>query len=76
MSVSVVILVGVMAAGIGFFLGFRLALLLRPRNNPALPPPVMSRREVQELRETALALEAKVEKLERQLKVPASRRNS
>ena len=73
MSVSVVILVGVMAAGIGFFLGFRLAAVLR--KNPALTPPAMSRAEVQDLRATALALEAKVEKLERQMKVPSLPRN-
>jgi hypothetical protein len=69
MNVSVMILVGVMAAGIGFFLGFRLAAVLRKN------PPAMSRAEVQDLRATALALEAKVEKLERQMKVPSLPRN-
>jgi hypothetical protein len=58
-------------AAIGFFLGFRLAVVLHKK--PALPSPAMSRAQVQDLRATALALEAKVEKLEREMKVP--RRN-
>jgi hypothetical protein len=69
-----VILVAVMAAVIGFCLGFRVSPLLR--KNPALTPPVISHREVQQLRDTALALEAKVEQLEHQVKGPKSRQNS
>jgi hypothetical protein len=75
MSHPVVILVGATAAGIGFFLGLWLAPLLRPSNDPAVTPPVMSRRVVQELRETVIAMEAQIEKLERQVKGQSSRRN-
>jgi hypothetical protein len=35
MSVSVVILVGVAAAGIGFLLGYWVGFLARPKGNPA-----------------------------------------
>jgi hypothetical protein len=69
MSGLVVILVGVISAGIGFIVGFRLALIWRRDTVPT--PPAMSRAEVQDLRKTALALEAKVEKLELQMKAPS-----
>ena len=72
MNVSVVILVGVIAAGIGFSLGFWLA----PRNDPAVTPPVMSRREVQKLREAVIAMEAQIERLERQVRGQSSRLHS
>jgi hypothetical protein len=75
MNVSVVILVGVAAAGVAFLLGFWVGLLVRPKNDAAGTPPVMSRREVQELRETVIAMEAQIEGLERQVKDPGFRRN-
>jgi hypothetical protein len=68
MSSSMVILVGAAAAGIGFLLGFWVGLLVRPKNDPAVTPPVMSRREVRELRETVITMEAQIERLERQVK--------
>ena len=68
MNVSVVVLVGVAAAVMGFLLGYWVGFLVRPKNDTAVTPPVMSRREVQELRENVITMEAQIERLERQVK--------
>lgn len=70
MSGSVVVLAGVAAAGAGFLLGFWVGLLIRPKSDADVTPPVMSRREVEKLRKTVIAMEAQIERLERQVKGP------
>jgi hypothetical protein len=68
MNVSVVVLVGVAAAGMGFLLGYWIGFLARPKNDAAVTPPVMSRSQVQELRENVITMEAQIERLERQVR--------
>jgi hypothetical protein len=62
MSASVLILAAVAAAGIGFLLGSWSVPLRSPKNK------VISRKDAQELRQRVIALQAEIERLERQVK--------
>jgi len=77
MRALVVIAIVIAGAAAGFFAGYRFACVLkRQTHGPIISSPVMSHREAQELRETVLALLAKVKRLEQQARNQELRRTT